>query len=49
MNEYYEFADGMCTYFVNVHTGEKKFKLDADDILVDANLDDFFRDKIKER
>lgn len=34
-NEYYKFLDGWFTYFVNKYTGEKKIRLDEDDILID--------------
>lgn len=43
MNKYYKFSDGWFTYYVNVVTGEKKFSLDKDDVLVESNLDDFCR------
>ena len=43
MNKYYQFSDGWFTYYVNVETGEKKFSLDKDDVLVENNLDDFNR------
>ena len=42
-NEYYEFSDGFFTYYVNARTGEKKFRLGKDDLLVKSNLDDFCR------
>ena len=34
-NKYYQMNDGWFTYYVNISTGEKKFKLDNDDILID--------------
>lgn len=34
-NRWREFYDGWFTYFYNVETGERKFKLDPGDILVD--------------
>ena len=40
---YYEFNDGWFTYFVNVETGAKKFRLSKKDRLVDHKLDDFSR------
>lgn len=43
LNRYYEIDDGWFTYYVNVSTGDKKFKLDEDDILVAHRLDDFWR------
>ena len=43
MNKYYKFSDGWFTYYVNVATGEKKFSLDKDDVLVESYLDDFNR------
>lgn len=43
MNKYYKFSDGFFTYFINVKTGEKKFKLDEEDICVDIKVDDFVR------
>ena len=43
MNKYYIFSDGWFTYYVNVVTGEKKFSLDKDDVLVEGDLDDFSR------
>lgn len=38
-----EVSDGFFTYYSNIETGEKKFKLDPGDILVDGKLDDFVR------
>lgn len=43
LNRYYQISDGWFTYYVNVETGDKKFKLDKDDILVDHRPDDFWR------
>ena len=43
MNRYYKLNDGWFTYYVNVSTGDKKFKLDEDDILIDHRPDDFYR------
>ena len=43
MNKYYQINDGWFTYYVNVETGAKKFKLDKDDILIDYRPDDFHR------
>lgn len=43
MNKYYEFSDGFFTYFINISIGEKKFKLEPNDELVNADLDDFIR------
>lgn len=43
MNKYYQINDGWFTYYVNVETGAKKFKLDENDVLVDHRLDDFYR------
>lgn len=43
MNEYYKVSDGFFTYYVNQTTGEKKFSLDENDILVNSDLDDFMR------
>lgn len=42
-NKYYKFYDGFFTYYINAKTGEKKFMLDNDDLLIDPNLDDFLR------
>lgn len=42
-NQYYKFSDGWFTYYVNVATGEKKFKLDEGDIEVAGKPDDFHR------
>lgn len=42
-NMYYEISDGFFTYYVNTVTGEEKFELDENDILVDAVFDDFHR------
>lgn len=42
-NEYYPFSDGFFSYYVNKETGEKKFKLDKDDVLVLPKLDDLHR------
>ena len=47
MNKYYKFSDGWFTYYVNVETGEKKFSLDKDDVLVESNLDDFSRTDVE--
>ena len=43
LNKYYQINDGWFTYYVNVETGAKKFKLDKNDVLVDHRLDDFYR------
>lgn len=43
MDEYYKTSDGFFTYYINKTTGEKKFRLDENDILVNSNLDDFMR------
>lgn len=43
MNEYYIVSDGFFTYYINRMTGEKKFKLGKNDILVDGNFDNFIR------
>mgnify|MGYP000921565820 FL=1 len=43
MNEYYIMDDGFFTYYVNKMTGEKKFKLDKNDIFISINYDDFIR------
>lgn len=40
-NKYYRWNDGFFTYYINVETGEKKWKLEKDDIEVPAELDDF--------
>lgn len=42
-NRYYKTSDGWFDYYVNVATGEKKFKLDEGDIEVECNSDDFHR------
>lgn len=42
-NEYFKTSDGFFDYFVNRKTGEKKFKLDENDVEVESNLDDFWR------
>ena len=42
-NKYYQVNDGWFTYYVNISTGQKKFKLDKDDILIDYHPDDFWR------
>lgn len=39
-NEWYESSDGFFTYYVNKSTGEKKLKLEEDNILVDRQWDD---------
>ena len=44
INEYYKFSDGFFTYYINAKTGEKKFMLGNDDLLIDPNLDDFLRE-----
>ena len=41
--EYYKLSDGFFTYYVSAKTGEKKFRLDNGDLLVEPNLDDFCR------
>ena len=43
-NMYYRFSDGWFTYYVNVVTGEKKFRLEEGDVCVEGKLDDFHRD-----
>lgn len=43
MNKYYQFSDGWFTYYVNMKTGDKKFNLDENDVLIESNLDDFSR------
>lgn len=47
MDKYYKFNDGFFAYYVNVLTGEKKFKLTEGDIEVEPNLDDFSRAREK--
>ena len=43
-NEFYQTNDGWFTYYVNVKTGEKKFKLDPDDVEITApKRDDLYR------
>ena len=42
-NQYYKESDGFFSYFVNKKTGEKKFKLDKNDVCVERNMDDFCR------
>lgn len=42
-NQYYKTNDGWFDYYVNKKTGEKKFKLDKDDVEVDRYADDFHR------
>lgn len=44
-NVYYKASDGWFDYYVNVCTGQKKFKLDKTDICTEKNLDDFSRDR----
>ena len=44
-NRYYQTSDGFFTYYVNADTGEKKFKLDENDICVEKNTDGFMREK----
>jgi hypothetical protein len=44
MNEYYKVSDGWFTYYVNVKTGEKKFKLDETDVCVERIYDRPFKD-----
>ena len=39
--EYYEVNDGWFTYYVNVQTGERKFKIEDNDKIVPRVLDDF--------
>lgn len=41
--QYYEESDGWFTYYVNVETKEKKFKLDEGDVLIQKRRDDFMR------
>lgn len=43
-NEYYKTSDGFFDYYVNRKTGEKKFKLDENDVEVERKVDDFSRD-----
>lgn len=43
MKHYYKFSDGFFTYYICVETGEKKFELNKNDILVDREFDDFKR------
>lgn len=43
LNRYYQINDGWFTYYVNLETGAKKFKLDKTDVLVDHRPDDFHR------
>lgn len=43
-NEYYKTSDGFFDYYVNRKTGEKKFKLDKNDVEVERKADDFSRD-----
>ena len=44
MGDWYEWDDGWFHYYINKDTGEKKFKLDPEDILVEPpKLDDFLR------
>lgn len=43
LNKYYQLNDEWFTYYVNIETGAKKFKLDKDDILIDHRPDDFWR------
>ena len=45
MNTFYEFSDGMFTYFVNIETGEKKFKLEPGYKIVEPVLEDFYRNR----
>lgn len=42
-NKYYKTSDGWFDYYVNVETGEKKFKLDEYDVCVERKRDDFYR------
>lgn len=44
-NRYHKFSDGWFTYYVNIATGRKKFKLDPDDIEVAWEPDDFSCEK----
>lgn len=48
-NRYYKFRDGFFTYYINADTGEKKISLEAGDIEVEPNLDDFGREAGNER
>lgn len=42
MSKYYKTNDGWFDFYVNAETGEKKAKLDKDDILVEKpEVDDF--------
>lgn len=41
--KYYKASDGWFDFYVNTKTGEKKFKLDDGDILVEREQDDFTR------
>ena len=43
-NEYYKVSDGFFDYYVNVQTGEKKFRLEAGDVEVEREPDDFYRE-----
>lgn len=43
MNEYYKFNDGFFTYYIDKITGEKKFELDKNDVVIDGEFDDFIR------
>lgn len=40
---FYKFSDGFFDYYVCKETGEKKFVLDKEDILIENCLDDFSR------
>lgn len=40
---YYLTSDGWFKFYVNVTTGEKKFKLDPGDVEVPHRQDDFYR------
>ena len=41
---YQKFNDGWFDYYVDVNTGEKKFRLGRRDRLADLKLDDFLRE-----
>lgn len=46
-NKYYLESDGWFNYYVNVVTGEKKFRLDENDVCVERDSDDFYREQAK--
>ncbi len=43
VNEYYKVVDGFCTYYVNKSTGDKKLKLDENEVEIEREVDDFTR------